>query len=60
MEMTQRQLLKKRIPIAEAQIKRLRLDLSTAEMLSNISTGDLEHPKLVRHYQHYGAEKPKS
>jgi chemotaxis protein CheX len=60
MEMTQRQLLKKRIPIAEAQIKRLRLDLSTAEMLSNISTDDLEHPKLVRHYQHYGAEKPKS
>lgn len=60
MEISQRQFLKKRIPMLEAQIKRLRLDLSTAEMLSNISTDDLEHPKLVGHYQHYETGKRKS
>jgi chemotaxis protein CheX len=60
MEISQRQFLKKRIPMLEAQIKSLRLDLSTAEMLSNISTDDLQNPKLVRHYQHYETEKRKS
>jgi chemotaxis protein CheX len=60
MEISQRQFLKKRIPILEAQIKSLKLDLSTAEMLSNISTDDLQNPKLVPHYQHYEAEKRKS
>lgn len=60
MEMSQRQLLKKRIPMLEAQIKCLRLDLSAAEMLSNISTEDLQNPKLVQHYQHYEKEKRKS
>jgi hypothetical protein len=59
MEMSQRRFLKKRIPMLEAQIKCLRLDLSTAEMLSNISTEDLQNPKLVRHYQHYETEKRK-
>lgn len=60
MEISQRQSLKKRIPMLEAQIKRLKLDLSTAEMLSNISKDDLENPKLVQHYQHYDAEKGKA
>jgi len=53
MEISQRQLLKKRIPLLESHIRRLRLDLSTLEMLSNISDDDLENPKLVAHYQHY-------
>jgi chemotaxis protein CheX len=60
MEITQRQFMKKRIPMLEAQIKRLRLDLSTVEMLSNIRSEDVENPKLVRHYQHYEPAKPKS
>lgn len=60
MEISQRQFLKKRIPMLETQIKRLRLDLSTAEMLSHISTDDLQNPKLARHYQHYETEKRKS
>jgi chemotaxis protein CheX len=59
MEISKRQSLKKRIPMLEAQIKRFRLDLSTAEMLSNISKDDLENPKLVRHYQHYETGKRK-
>jgi len=60
MEITQRQFMKKRIPILEAQIKRLRLDLSTVEMLSNIRREDVENPKLVQHYQHYEPTRPKS
>lgn len=60
MEISQRQSMKKRIPMLEAQIKRLRLDLSTADMLSHISKDDLEHPKLVDHYQHYETGKRKS
>lgn len=60
MEITQRQFMKKRIPMLEAQIKRLRLDLSTVEMLSNIRREDVENPKLVQHYQHYEPTRPKS
>lgn len=57
MEVSRRQFLKKRIPLLEAQIKRLKLDLSTAEMLSSISKDDLENPKPVAHYQHYQTGK---
>jgi chemotaxis protein CheX len=60
MAISQRQLLKRRIPLLDAQIKRLRLDISTIEMLSNISKDDLENPKLVQHYQHYDTNKKKS
>ena len=60
MAISQRQLLKKRIPLLDAQIKRLRLDISTIEMLSNISKEDLEHPKIVKDYQHYDTNKKKS
>ena len=60
MVIAQRQLLKKRIPLLDAQIKRLRLDISTIEMLSNITKDDLENPKIVQHYQHYDTNKKKS
>jgi len=60
MAISQRQLLKKRIPLLDAQIKRLRLDISTIEMLSNISKEELENPKIVQHYQHYDTNKKKS
>lgn len=60
MEISRRQSLKKRLPMLETQIRRLRLDLSTAEMLSNISKEDMENPKLVQHYQHYESGKRKS
>jgi len=60
MEISQRQRLKKQIPLLDAQIKRLKLDLSTLEMLCNISYDDLENPKLVKHYQHYENRKQKS
>ena len=49
-----------RIPLLDAQIKRLRLDISTIEMLSNISKEDMENPTIVQHYQHYDTNKKKS
>jgi chemotaxis protein CheX len=60
MEISQRRFLKSRVPLLDAQIQRLRLDLSTAEMLSTIKKEDMENPKLVQHYQHYESSKPKS
>lgn len=60
MAISQRQLLKKRIPLLDAQIKRLRLDISTIEMLSNISKEEMENQKIVQHYQHYDTNKKKS
>jgi chemotaxis protein CheX len=60
MEISQRRFLKSRVPILDAQIQRLRLDLSTAEMLSTIKEEDIENPKLVQHYQHYESPKSKS
>jgi chemotaxis protein CheX len=60
MDIAKRNIMKKRIVVLEAQMKRLRLDLSTADMLSHISADDLENPKLIKHYQHYEKLKPKS
>jgi hypothetical protein len=60
MPISQRQHLKKRIPLVDAQIKRLRLDISTIEMLSNISKETMENPTIVQHYQHYDTNKKKS
>jgi chemotaxis protein CheX len=59
MEISQRQMLKKRIPFLDAQIKRLKLDISAVDVLSRITQDDLDHPKLVRHYQHYEDKKRK-
>jgi len=57
MEITKRQFFKKRIPLLDAKIKRLRLDISTIEMLSNISEEERANPSIVRHYQHYDNKK---
>jgi chemotaxis protein CheX len=60
MPISERQSLKKKIPMLESQIKRLRLDISTLTMLSNLSSDDLENPKVVQHYQHYEPGKRKT
>ena len=57
MEISRRQMLKKRIPLLDAQIKRLKLDISALDVLSRISQDDLDHPRLTRHYQHYEDRK---
>lgn len=57
MELSQRTLFKKRIPLLDAKIKRLKLDLTAIEMLAKISQDDLDNPKIVQHYQHYDSPK---
>jgi len=57
MAISERQILKKRIPLLDAQIKRLKLDISAMDVLSKISQDDLDNPKLLRHYQHYEDKK---
>jgi chemotaxis protein CheX len=57
MAISERQTLKKRIPLLDAQIKRLKLDISAMDVLSRISQDDLDNPKLLRHYQHYEDKK---
>jgi len=57
MAISERQILKKRIPLLDAQIKRLKLDISAMDVLSRITQDDLDHPKLVKHYQHYEGKK---
>ena len=57
MQVSQRQMMKKKIPVLDAQIKRLRLDISTISMLSNITQDNLDNPEVVQHYQHYDPAK---
>ncbi|MFH1081640.1 MAG: chemotaxis protein CheX [Pseudomonadota bacterium] len=57
MEISKRKTLKKRIPLLDAQIKRLKLDISAMDVLSRIKQDDLDNPKLVRHYQQYEVKK---
>jgi chemotaxis protein CheX len=59
MEISQRQFFKKRIPLLDGKIKKLRLDITTMELLKNISKEDIEHPKIIAHYQHYADKKGK-
>jgi chemotaxis protein CheX len=57
MEILKRQMLKKKIPFLDAQIKRLKLDISTINVLSKLTQDDLDNPKIVKHYQHYDSKK---
>lgn len=57
MEIGKRQMLKKKIPFLDAQIKRLKLDLSAMDVLSKITQDALDNPKIVKHYQHYEDKK---
>lgn len=53
MEMAKRKLFKKNIPLLDVRIKRLKLDITTTEMLQKMTKEELENPKIVTHYQHY-------
>ncbi|HPC01528.1 MAG TPA: chemotaxis protein CheX [Syntrophales bacterium] len=54
-----RKLYKKNIPLFDARIKKLKLDISALEMLEKMSPEELEKPKLVTHYQHYTKKGPR-
>jgi len=53
MEYTQRQRYKKALPAYDAKIKRMKLDISAAETILQMSKEDLENPTIKPHYQHY-------
>jgi chemotaxis protein CheX len=53
-----RQRYKKAIPGYDAKIKRLRLDITAAEMLREVPADDKKSISLPRHYQNYPAQKP--
>ncbi|MFA6412797.1 MAG: chemotaxis protein CheX [Syntrophales bacterium] len=56
MEMTRRKLFKKNIPLLDIRIKRLKLDITTTEMLRKMTPDELENPQIVRDYQHYDSK----
>jgi len=64
MEYSQRMRYKKALPAYDAKIKRLKLDISAAETILNMSKDDLENPTIKPHFQHYpntsGPKKPDS
>ena len=57
MEISKRQMLKKRLPLLDVQIKRLKLDISAMDVLSRITQDDIDNPKIVKHFQHYDDKK---
>ena len=48
-----RQLYKKNVPIFDARIKRIKLDITALEMITKISQDQSDNPKISSHYQHY-------
>jgi len=57
MEISQRKKFKQTIPVFDAKIRRLKLDIATLEMMAKISSDELENPTIVPHYQHYDSNK---
>jgi hypothetical protein len=57
LEVDKRRLYKKNIPLFDARIKRLKLDISALEMLEKLTPDKLDNPTLSSHFQHYGRKK---
>jgi len=57
MEMARRKLFKKNIPLLDVRIKRLKLDITTTEMLQKMTPDELENPQIVKDYQHYDSKE---
>jgi len=57
LEAAKRQLYKKNIPLFDARIKRLKLDIAAVEMLIKMTPEELANPKVITHYQHYGKKR---
>ncbi len=53
MEQNQRLRYKKALPVYEAKIRRLKLDIVAAETISKMSQDDFDNPKLKTDYQHF-------
>jgi len=57
LEPAKRRLYKKNIPVFDARIKKIKLDISAMEMLAQITPEELDNPKVISHYQHYKNRK---
>lgn len=57
LEKAKRQLYKKNIPLFDAKIKRVKLDIAALEMLEKMTPDELENPKVISHFQHYEKKK---
>jgi len=53
LEAAKRQMYKKNIPLFDAKIKRIKLDIAALEMIEKMTPDELENPKVVSHFQHY-------
>jgi chemotaxis protein CheX len=53
MEISKRKALKNRMAEIDAKIRRLKLDISTWEMLSKMDADKLENPKIATNFQNY-------
>jgi chemotaxis protein CheX len=53
MDISKRTKFKKMIPVLDAKIKRLRLDITALESLAKISKDSMGNPVISKHYQHY-------
>jgi chemotaxis protein CheX len=57
MEISRRKAMKNRIVDIDAKIRRLKLDISTWEMLSKMDADKLENPKIATNFQNYDNKK---
>jgi chemotaxis protein CheX len=57
MERSQRMQMKKTIPLYDAKIKRVKMDLMALEMIAKVSKDSLDNPVIPKHYQHYENKK---
>ncbi|MCX7635478.1 MAG: chemotaxis protein CheX, partial [Syntrophales bacterium] len=48
-----RRLYKKNIPILEAKIRRIKLDIAAVEMIEKMAPEQMENPTITAHFQHY-------
>ena len=59
MDLSKRRTFKKRATDLEVVIHRLKLDISTWEMLSKMAPAEIDNPKITNNYQNYPTNKPK-
>jgi hypothetical protein len=57
MDSSKRKLLKARLIESEAMIRRLKLDIKTWDLLSQMDADKLEHPNIETNFQNYPTKK---
>jgi len=49
----QRKKLNAKVALYDKKIRKMKLDLTALEVLSKLNQGDLDHPTIKKHFQHY-------